>query len=398
MSLLKGSVSWLVISNLATLSSFVVTIFSGSILTKEEFGAIGLIMLVVNILDSLKQIGVKEYLIATKNIGDYEENIAWTLDFVKGFVLFAIVCLVASIYELSEEFNDLNFYLFLLGFTFIFDSLASPTYYKLRKLMKYKELIVHNLLSNVVQASVAISLLLVGYTYEAIIIGYITKSLVFNISSYFFLGRLPQIKVEMNTVRAIFSYGGWLFVSGILFYVTSRLDNLIVAKYLSIADLGVYTFMYSIGNSLIAQPSKSISNALFPIISKSKDANYKSVVLSLASILFVVSIAFSYAIPFTLDFIFDGKWEEGYYVIKVMCFAMAINALKIDSYFLAHKKTKDKFIIELVRASLFLSLLIPMVKIRGINGAAEVTLVANLLALFVWYYFMNKRFNSENLD
>jgi hypothetical protein len=68
LSIIRGSISWLVISNLATISSVLVTIYSGSILTTEEFGAVGLIMLVINVLESLKQLGVKEYLIATDKV------------------------------------------------------------------------------------------------------------------------------------------------------------------------------------------------------------------------------------------------------------------------------------------------------------------------------------------
>jgi PST family polysaccharide transporter len=395
LSIIRGSISWLVISNLATISSVLVTIYSGSILTTEEFGAVGLIMLVINVLESLKQLGVKEYLIATDKVENREEDIAWSIEFLKGLILFFIVCFIAKYYEISEEFHNLNSYLFILGFTFLFDSLNSPTYYKLRKFMKYKQLIAHNLMSNITQASTTIFMLFQGFTYEAVIVGYFFKSLIFNTTGYFFAGRLPRFKVEEKEVRVMFSYGGWIFVSGILYYVTSRLDNLIIAKYLTLSDLGVYTFMYAICSSLIARPSKSISNALFPILTKNKNADYVHVIIKLCFILFVVSIIFNSLIPIILDYWFGQKWEKGYYVIKILCFAMAVNAVKIDSYFMAFKKTKDKFTIELVRASFFLILLIPAVSYRGIDGAAEVTLIANLISLLVWFYLMNKRFNKN---
>jgi O-antigen/teichoic acid export membrane protein len=74
---------------------------------------------------------------------------------------------------------------------------------------------------------------------------------------------------------------------------------------------------------------------------------------------------------------------------------MAINAIKIDSFFMAFNKTKDKFMIEFIRACVFLILLIPAVIYRGINGAAEVTLIANIISLIVWFYFMSKRFSNN---
>jgi PST family polysaccharide transporter len=395
LSILKGSFSWLLISNLATLSSLLVAFFSGDLLTKEEFGAVGLVMLVINIFDSLKELGVKEFLISGDEIKNKEENIAWSIDFIKGFVLFLLICCVALFFDFSDKFYNLNFYLFLLSFTFLFDSLNSPTYYKLRKFMHYKSLVLHNFVSNLSQASVTIFLLFDGFTYEAIIIGYFFKSLVFNITGYLFKGRLPKFEIEVNQVKIIISYGGWLFFSGILYYVTSRLDNLVVAKYLTLSDLGVYTFMYGICSSLISKPSKSISSALFPILSKNKSVDYVHVVVKMSVILMFISLVFSFLIPAILNYLFEDKWGDGYYVVKIFCFAMAINSIKIDSYFMAFKKTKDKFVIELIRASIFLILLIPAVIYRGIDGAAEVTLIANTISLLTWFYFMNRRFNKN---
>ncbi|GAA0827772.1 hypothetical protein GCM10009112_07300 [Marinomonas arenicola] len=395
MSILKGSFSWLVISNMATASSFVVMLFSGAMLSKTDFGAVGLVMVVMNMLESVKELGVKEYLIAADSISKREEDIAWTIEFSKGLVLFLIVCCIARYYDISEEFDNLNSYLFLLGFIFLFDSFNSPTYYKLRRLMQYKKLIVHNFLSSIAQATITVYLLFNGLTYEAIIIGYFFKSLIFNSVGYLFSGRRPSFYFEMKELGVMFSYGGWIFFSGILFYVTSRLDNLLIAKYLTISDLGVYIFMYSICSALIANPFKSISNALFPILTKNKNENYIHIVIKMSLILFIISILFNILMPIALEFWFGKKWEQGYYVLKLLCFAMAINAVKIDSYFLAFKKTKDKFVIELIRAGVFLIFLIPAIKYRGISGAAEITLLANSISLLVWFYLMNKRFGDN---
>lgn len=398
MNLIKGSFSWLIISNIATLTSLLITLFSGKMLTKEEYGAVGLIMVVINILESFKQLGVKEYLIKTKDVDEKIENIAWSIDCIKGIGLFILACIVSMHSPLSTSFLDLNFYLMMLSFSFLFEAFSSPLYYRLRKEMKYNKLIIHNLIASSIQAIVAISLLLYGFTYQAIIIGYFSRNMIISLGGYLFISRRPRFCFEKNMTKEIINYGGWIFLSGLLFYITSRLDNLVIAKYLPVSELGVYTFIYSICVSLLSNPMKSISNALFPILSKNGDYNFNKVICKISILLFIFSIILMLIVPIILDMVFDKKWSDGYYVFRILCLGLAFNALKIDSYFMAFGKTKDKFFVELFRAVIFLIFLIPSVIYRGINGAAEITLVANILSLLFWFWLMTKRFNKNEVQ
>lgn len=397
--LLKGSVAWFFISNTSIISSLSVVYFSASILTKEEFGLIGITMVFINLLESFKQLGFKEYLISKKKTTELEEDVAWTVELIKGLFLSFIIIIGAVVFKKYLVSVNVFYALLVMSLVFIFDSLVSPIYYKLKKEFRFKALFYQNFIANLIQAISTIYLLSVSVGFLSVIYGYVIRSLLLMILSYVFMGRSVKLKFDLKVFFKLVNYGGWILASGFLFFFTNRVDNLVVAASQDLVDLGLYTFAYSISNALIANPLKSVSNALFPILSRYGIVSYKNIISLLAIFIIVISIILIIIVPIFLSFIFLDKWEDSYYILQILIVAMALNAIKVDSFFMATGKTKDKFYIEIFRSILFITLLLPMVSYRGVSGAAEATLLTSLISLFLWFYIMEKNFaNTKNIQ
>lgn len=390
----KGSLYWLMISNIATLCSFFIMFFSAEILTKEEFGLLGIVMAFLYPLESLKQMGFKEYLISKRNVSIRDEQVVWSLDLLKGLILALIVLVIDLLFIDNEIKKDVGYSFLVLSFILLIDGCVSSKFYTLRKNLEYSKILIANVASSFCQAVFAISFLFLGYGFESILYGYLAKSFALMICGYILAGGSLMLLIEKKVFLEAFKYGGWIFASGVLFFFTSRFDSILIASTQSLKDIGLYAFAFSVSSSLVSSPLKSIPNALFPVLAKEGEGDFWKIWFRVLFFVLFIVLFLSFSFPLLATLLFGDKWEESYYLIQLLFVSMGINSLRLDSYFLASNKTKFKFLSELVRAILFCSLLFPFVYFKGINGAAEAMLLTSFLSLFFWGLLMRKTFDG----
>lgn len=78
-------------------------------------------------------------------------------------------------------------------------------------------------------------------------------------------------KFDFKILKKQISYGKILLVGTILGTVFNSLDKLVIAKYLSLSELGLYGAYYTASTNLVAQLSQMFVNVFFPTLSKVKN-------------------------------------------------------------------------------------------------------------------------------
>ncbi|MEZ9140969.1 MULTISPECIES: oligosaccharide flippase family protein [unclassified Shewanella] len=390
-NLLKGSSYFALSSYIVVIFSALVTIVNGKILTAEDFGLIAISMLFTSMLESLKQLGFKEYLISQSILPNQnlQEQVAWTLDFIKGIVL-CIISLV-SIPYLVSAYNEprLELMIVIISVSFIFESIASPKLYLARKNLEYKVTVKISFFSSLIYCISSILLVLHFKSYLGVIYGLLIRSLASSFLSYFFYSVKPNFTFNKDVALKQFRYGKWILASGIVFYFTNRFDNLVLSINVSLEELGYYGFAYSVVNGVLGGPIKSINSALFPILSKGGHGlRKKQVVACLFLVGIILAILMYYTLPFIVVEFIGAKWDSSTSIISILAIAFCVNGIKVDGYFLANKKPNYKFIVEVVRGAVIIFLCIPMVNQYGGIGAAWSLLIANIFSLFVWLYMI----------
>jgi O-antigen/teichoic acid export membrane protein len=396
-SLLKGSLSFLAVSNIGVLFSVLILYFNGKILTPEDFGLIGIATILITFLDSFKQIGTKEYLIANGLKDKNEVMGAWTLDLLKAVILF-IICI--SVSPLVSDYYDnleLKWVITLLAFGFLFDGMANPNFYLLRMRLEYRKLVYYNLIFNLFSATTIIALVIYFNDYKGIIWGYFFRSVYQFLFSYIYFPVLPKPTLSKELFSRQFAYGKWIILSGILFFVSSRLDIFIISSQVDLKTLGFYSFAVTVVTGVLQQPLKSINNALFPLLAKNKKeypilkVTMFTAMLSLIFVTAMLSVGL-----FLIEYMFDGKWDESIQIIKILSVAAGINAIRVDSFFMVSNKTKVKFLVDFFRAIVVLISMFPLVIYFGVLGAAMSLLLANSFGLIIWSIQVNKLKYDKN--
>lgn len=395
--LLVGSVSFFLVSNIGVAFSVFVVYINAKVLTPEDFGVVGFATILITFLDSFKQIGTKEYLIAY-GITDNEKVMnAWSIDLVKSLLLFVLSLILAPLIAAIYKHEALNWVIPLLGVGFLLDGLSNPKFYLLRMELKYKQLVVYSFLVSFSYAMAAVGFVSYFGSYVGVIVGYFARNLAQFAFSYLFDPVFPRIIFVIEECVKQLNYGKWLLLCGVLFFFTSRFDVFALSVMVDVESLGYYTFAISIVTGIVALPLKSINNAVFPILSKNKKNLQFSVVISLAIIASLfMAVLTCLTVPYLLSTFFGGKWEPSIPVLQILSVGVAINSIRIDGYFLIEGRTEYKYKVELARALCFLASIFPFVKYFGIEGAACSFVISSLVGLCVWVRYILKVRASSN--
>ncbi len=103
-----------------------------------------------------------------------------------------------------------------------------------------------------------------GYIWMLIISGGIASALYWGSLRRFFG------PIHRSTLKSLFSYGQVLFLGTVLGTVFNNLDKFIIAKYLSLEQLGLYSAYYAASTNLIAQVVQMFINVFFPSVARNQ--------------------------------------------------------------------------------------------------------------------------------
>jgi O-antigen/teichoic acid export membrane protein len=134
--------------------------------------------------------------------------------------------------------------------------------------MAVKRVVIFELGIQIVSTTVMIVWAWFDRSIWAIVAGGFTNSLVELVWSHFLIsGKSNRFAWDKEAVKEIFSYGQWIFLSTILFFLCSQADRLILGKIFTLTMLGIYGIAFSLGD-MPRQVIIAISGrVIFPSIS-----------------------------------------------------------------------------------------------------------------------------------
>jgi O-antigen/teichoic acid export membrane protein len=235
----------------------------------------GLMILLTSIrigIELFTDIGIGQNVIAsphTRNPRFY--NTAWTLQVTRGLllggVLLALLPVLRQMYpqpSLQQVLPVLSLFLIVSGAHSIGPTVAV-------KELRTKRIAIFEAVSAVIGAALIIGAVVVSPTIWGLLVGQLLGALVTTVASYFVL---PDIvcrpAFDRKFAGEIISFGKWIFISSIVYFLSTYLDRLILGNYVSLALLGVYGIARSLGD-VFSQFGTRLGNAIiFPKIASTE--------------------------------------------------------------------------------------------------------------------------------
>lgn len=150
---------------------------------------------------------------------------------------------------------------------------------------------------------------------------------------------IPKRTFSVESFKHLFSFGSKLLASGLLSTIYENLYPLIIGKFYSAANLG----LFSRAQSLAAMPSSNISNVFqrvtFPVLSSIQNEderlsiNYRRLLRMGAFIIFPLMMLLVAISSPLVSILLTAKWSGCVIYLKILCFAMMwypVHAINLD--------------------------------------------------------------------
>lgn len=243
------------------------------LLVPEYFG----LMAVVNTLrigiELFSDLGITQSIVNNKR-GDEPAflNTAWTLQVIRGFVLW-LFCLLITL-PVAKLYNDdrLLWLIPIVALSTLFDGFTSTTIPTLQRRMELAKFSLFELILQVLGLSTLIVLATLSPTIWALGVGVVLGAIYRMVGSHWLIpGYSNRFAWERDAIKEIVSFGKWMFLATSVTFLNEQADRLILAKLLSFRLLGVYTIAYTLAG-IPREIIKHLSyRVIFPTISNLLD-------------------------------------------------------------------------------------------------------------------------------
>ncbi len=248
-----------------------------------------------------------------------------------------------------------------------------------------------NILMNLLRLLIVVSLIVLlklGLTSSLIV--YITIPALGFLVALKSLPNFLSTKKESSVAKEFFKYNKWIALSVVFSSVSARLDTLVTARLMSLAELGVYSVAVNLA-AVVPQIVFAIASVAAPKLTQFKNIKQAKVYLSKLQIMVIVLALLGIAIGIPLATIIIPLFYGTSYLPSIIPFivlllAQAVFLISIPvhtSIFYYFGKPAIFTLLSMLQIALILIITPYLITNYGYLGAASSVLVANLLNFIV---------------
>ena len=374
------------------------TIILARLLNPIDFSIIGISMVLLGFVNQFSDIGFYAAVVQRK---DKIKEAQYTglylrifLSLIVTSVLFFLAPFWAQFYETKEITNVVRISLIsmlIAPYSFI------PSTHFLRNL-EFKKTALISISQNITYVIVTIIMAFAGFRYWSIVWGTVSGSIVSVIVSCVIFPWQIKFKLNPHIAKELFSFGKFILLSGLILFLISNIDNMIIGKVGGMILLGFYVMAYKWGLWVKDNLAKVVGGVMFPTFSKIQDnverlkRAYLQSLKYYSIVIFPISLGFLAVTPEFIEVILGAKWIPSTTSMQILCIAGLCQALGILDRDIINSKGLPKINtkIDFVYLVVITSLLYPFVKFWGIIGGSLAVLVSAILVKSVQFFIVKR--------
>ncbi len=403
----KQSLSYLVIKGGVIVSilkvierglSMIRLIILANFLAPQDFGLMGVALLTLTTIDTFSQPGFRQALVQKKeNVDDYL-NPAWTLLVLRGSILFLVLLLIAPLGARFFEAPQACLLIQVIALSLIFQAFTNIGVVFFQKHLDFHKQFFFHLSGVVVDFVVALTLAILTGSVWSLVFGLLAGHFTRMVISYVIHPFRPRFNLDSSRLKELFNFGKWVLGSGVLVFLITQGDSIVVGKFVGITALGLYQLAYRISNMPATEITHIISQVTFPAYSKLQDniERLREAYLKVLTIVGFLTIPLASAlILFAHNFValcMSEKWFPLIPVLQVLAIAGLFRSLAATAgpVFYAIGKPKLDTHWQVVRFAIMMLLIFPFIQKWSVSGAAWAVVSSIFVTMLGFGYFVKK--------
>jgi lipopolysaccharide exporter len=240
------------------------TLILGHILAPKEFGLVAIATVAITTIMAATETGMTNALVQSQVREQSHYDVAWTVGFLRGLIVCVALLLAAPLVARLFGEERAAPMVRLMAFLPLISSAASPRMADLIRDLQFSKVAPVALAAVLVEVGLSIALApnLGGV---AIIVGKLVGAATAMIASYAIAPHRPRFRPHYGSAQQLLAFGRWLFAISITAVSSDLLIKVLIARRLSVSDLGVFSMADKLGEVPTQAANESIGAVAFPL-------------------------------------------------------------------------------------------------------------------------------------
>ena len=365
-------------------SSQVLRLASNLILTRllfpEAFGMMVLVSVFMMGLAMFSDLGIGPSIMQNKRGDDTDFlNTAWTIQVIRGIILWIIAAALAWPMAWFYSAPELFLLLPVASLTLIISAFLPTRIETAHRHLKLGRVTVIDIATQVIGIVSAVLLAWWLQSVWALVIsGLIGAAAQLIAYDYFLPGERNKFRWEKPAADELIRFGKWIFLSTIAGFALSQGDKIVLGKFLSLEQLGIYNIGYFLASFPMLLGAMVIGKVLIPIYREKPPSesiqNFRKLQkmrFTLTGLIFVLVLFFAMSGVMLVNLLYDSRYASAGAVVVLIAVLQLpqIIVLTYDQAALATGDSKRFFVLAATRAVLMVVGLLVGIQLFGLTGA-----------------------------
>lgn len=350
----------------AQIITLVVQIVLARLLLPNEFGAISILLVFINIANVFIQKGFASSLIRKEDVEDIDYSTAFVISEIIAILCIIVLFASADKIELFYNIPKLANCMRILSLTLVFGALYSIQNAELIRKMCFKQIFIRSMIASLISGAIGIISAIYGLGVWALVLQTFFQQVIMCITTAMVCEWKPHFAFSRKSFNELFAFGSNILLAELISIGVENIRTLIIGKKFTSSDLAYYDRGQMYPATAMRSIYDSISSVLLPSFSKiqnEKERLARSVGLSINISIFLVCplfIGFAAVAQPLVVLLLTEKWQGAIPFVVVFCIyqiAFPVYGIMRQSLY-ALGKSKEVLYNEISRGILFIGALI----------------------------------------
>ena len=335
-SLRKKTIRGTVWSGIDTIAgqgvTFLVGLVLARLLTPQEYGLIGYILIIVAILNSIVDSGFSNALIRKKDAAGIDYDTTFIFNMALSLLMAAVMIATAPWVSRFLDEPELVPLIRAMSAIVIINAAAIIQRTSLTKRVDFKTQTKVSLISSIASGAVGIGMAAGGMGVWSLV-GQQISRLLNTVFLWAFNRWLPRWRFSWESFRELFGFGWKLMVSGLIDTAWKEVYQLVIGKCYTTATLGQYTRGKQFSDIFSSNMTTVIQRVSYPVLSSVQDEKtrlkegYRKIIRITMLLSFVLMFGLGAAAESLLHVLIGGQWAEAAGYLQIIVFTACLYPL-----------------------------------------------------------------------
>lgn len=377
--------------------NFLFTIILARLLSPSDYGTIAMITIFFAICQTFIDSGFANALIRKIDRTEADKSTAFYFNIFVGLICYLIIFISAPFIATFYNQPILTPVTRILGINLILQSFCIIQQAELTSKINFKTQAKISLIGVIISGLLGLCMAYNGFGVWSLVTQALSSSLIRTLLLWILVRWRPTQKFSKESFRNLFSYGSKLLISGLLDTTYNNIYPLVIGKFYTPAQLGIYSRALHFGQFPSETFTRILQRVSFPALStiqneadRLKNNYIKFLKLSSFLVFPTMMLLAALAKPLVL-FLLTDKWSEAIPLLQILCFSLMwypVHAINLN--LLQVKGRSDLFLrLEIIKKCIGIAILVITLP-RGIRAMCYGMVVSAYISLIINTYYTGK--------